>query len=469
MMRFRPISRRSRVARSFRNAPWLRGFAAFVFLCAGLGSLGGCATYSEKLADARADANRGDYPEAISKVNGLLGVGSIEKQPNSWKGDRPIAALERSILLQATREFKLSARDLGEAETELELLDLKTDTVGQIGKYIYSDSSQDYEASPTERLALNGLNMANYLVLGDLSNAAVEARRYTNMREYLASIDLAGTGTFGAYLAGFTFERIGEGDRALRYYEEALEKGRINSLSAPVVRLAQSNPYRGPRINELLSNPASGAASSSGPHSEILAVFALGRVPYKVPRRIPIGAAVGLAGTFITGNPAILERSLFKVVVYPELEDSGTRASQATMTIDGNNVPVELVSRLGLDIRKEYELIKPRIIGAALTRMIARAAAAEGARVAGSQAAGGAGAVLGILAAFAVEGSLVALDKPDTRSWTFLSDRIAIARTRVEPGEHQIDFRVSGINESRSTVVHVPEGGFSVVLVTVPR
>jgi hypothetical protein len=468
MMRFRPNSTRSPVARPLRNTARLHGFAAIVYLSVGLGMLGGCATYSEKLADARGDANRGDYQEAISKVNGLLGVSSIEKQPNSWKGDRPLAALERSVLLQATSEFKLSARDMGESETELELLDLKTDTIGQIGKYIYSDSSQDYEASPTERLALNGLNMANYLVLGDLSNAAVEARRYTNMREYLASVDLAATGTFGAYLAGFTFERIGEGDRALRYYEEALEGGRINSLSAPVARLAQSNPYRGPRLNELLAQTASGAPSSSGPPSEILTVFALGRVPYRVPKRIPIGAAVGLAGTFITGNPAILERSLFKVVVYPELEDSGTIAKQATLTIDGNNVPVELVSSLGADIRKEYELIRPRIIGSALTRMIARAAAAEGARVAGSQAAGGAGAVLGILAAFAVEGSLVALDKPDTRSWTFLSQRILIARTRVQPGDHQIEVRVVG-SESRSTLVNVPEGGFSVVVVTVPR
>jgi hypothetical protein len=44
------------------------------------------------------------------------------------------------------------------------------------------------------------------------------------MRDYLdaESIDNRGVGAFGAYLAGFTFEKLGEGDRALRYYEEAL-------------------------------------------------------------------------------------------------------------------------------------------------------------------------------------------------------------------------------------------------------
>jgi len=406
---------------------------------------------------------------ALNKINGVLGVRSAEELPKSWKGDRPLAVLERSILLQATGEYALSLRDMSGAETELELLDLKTDTPGQIGKYVYSDSSQDYEASPTERLALNALNTANYLAVGNLSGAAVEARRFTNMRDYLDSIGLEAHGNFGSYLAGFTFERLGEGDRALRYYEEALEGGQLSSLAAPVARLAASNPYRGPRLNDLLASSTYRGAGGAAPPAEILVVLPLGRVPHKVPKRIPIGAAVGLAGTWITGNPAILERSLFKVVVYPELEKSDARARKATLKIDGDTIPVEMVSNLDEEIREEYEQIKARILGAALTRMIARAAVAEGARVAGGQAAGGAGAVVGLLAALAAEGSLVALDKPDTRSWTMLPGRVAIARAPVQPGEHRVDVQIPGVAESRSMTVDVPAGGFAVVVVTVPR
>ena len=266
------------------------------------------------------------------------------------------------------------------------------------------------------------------------------------------------------------FERLGEGDRALRYYEEALEGGNLNSLAAPIARLARSNPYRGPRIKASLALPAPQAtAGGTALDSEILTIIALGRVPYKIPKRIPIGVAVGLAGTWITGNAAILERSVFKVLVYPDLENSGTRAKKATLKIDGRSVPVEFVSNLDADIRKEYELIKPRIIGAALTRMIARAAVAEGARYAGKQAGGGAGAVIGLLAALAAEGSMVALDKPDTRSWTFLPERIAISRTAVAPGEHQVEVVIAGVSETRSALVNVPKGGFAVVVVTVPR
>lgn len=432
-------------------------------------SLFGCATYSERVAEVRNAADRGSYQAALKRINGVLGVRSVEDMPSSWKGDRPLAALERSILLQATGQYDSSRRDMSAAESELELLDLKTDTPGQIGKYVYSDSVQDYEASPTERVALNGLNLANYLAIGDLSGAAVEARRFTNMRDYLESIDLETHGAFGAYLAGFTFERLGEGDRALRYYEEALEAGKLESLIEPVRRLAALNPYRGPRLNELLAGAPDQVGSRPRPRAEIVVVVPLGRVPYKVPKRIPIGAAVGFAGTWITGNPAILERSLFKFVVYPELERSGSRARQATLTIDGSAVPVEMVSHLGDEIRKEYDQIKAKILGAALSRMIARAAVAEGARFAGRQAGGGLGAILGLLGAFAAEGSLVALDEPDTRSWTLLPGRVAIARTTVEPGKHEIAVRVPGVSESRSMTVDVRDGGFSVIVVTVPR
>ena len=256
---------------------------------------------------------------------------------------------------------------------------------------------------------------------------------------------------------------MGEGDRALRYYEEALAAGSLASLAAPVARLAATHPYRGPNLEALLAeHPAKGVGARP---AEILVVVPLGRVPYKVPKRLPIGAAVGIAGTFVTGNTAILERSVLKVIVYPELEKSGSRARSAEIRIDGESASFEVVARIGGEIEKEYELIKPRIIGAALTRLITRALTAEGVRVAGRQI----NPIVGLLAALAAEGTLVALDKPDTRSWTFLPDHVGVARIPVASGKHEVEVTISGLGEVRSAAVDVSEGGFAVVVVTVPR
>jgi hypothetical protein len=284
------------------------------------------------------------------------------------------------------------------------------------------------------------------------------------MREYLRSIDLPTSGRLGSYLSGFVFERSGEGDRALRFYEEALAGGPLSTLVEPVARLAARNPYRGPHIQALLAEGPSPADPEATP-AEILTVVALGRVPYKVPERIPIGLAIGIGGTFVTGNTAILERSAFKVVVYPELTPSGTRAHRADVRIDGTPAPTEDVANLRSEIEREYELIKPRAIGAALTRLITRALTAEGVRAAGRQV----DPILGLLAALAAEGTMVALDKPDTRSWTFLPERVLVSRTRVQGGEHAVGVTIPGVGETRSVPVEVPDGGWAVVVVTVPR
>jgi len=426
----------------------------------------GCATYSERIEEASLRAARGDYPAAMEELNDVLGVDSVDELPDEWGSERPLAVLERASLLQASERFRDSARDLSAGETEIELLDYKTDTVGQIGKYIFSDSAQAYETPPTERLALNAVNMLNYLALGDFAGAAVEARRFTIMREYLESANVHRHGTFGSYLAGIAFERLGEGDRALRYYEEALERGPLESLRGPIGRLAAANPYRGPNIESLLGGAAPAAAATRG---EIVTLFALGRVPRKAPARLPIGAAVGIAGTFITGNPDILSRSIFKVVVYPDLVDSGSLARDGAVEIDGQTAQVERLSSLGDDIRREYEIVKPRIVGAAITRMIARAGAAEAARYAGRQAPGG--EIVGLLAALATEGALVGLDKPDTRSWTFLADHVLVSRVSVEPGDHHVKVKVSGagLEVVREYPVVVPQGGLVVLVVTEPR
>ena len=435
---------------------------------------GGCATYTDKLATSRRATDRGDYQAAVLSLDGMLDVTSPEQLPDKWTANKPLIVLERGMLLQAQGHYDWSARDLSAAESELEFLDLSGDAVGRIGKYVYSDSARVYKVPPTERLALNALNMLNYLAMGDLQGAGVEARRFTIARDYVESLedrDKASRGAFGSYIAGFVFEKLGEPERALRYYEETLDAGNFQVLREPVVRLSRQSRSPGAKLKAYLRELKGSAAADSEPaeaepDGEILIVLGLGRVPYKVPRRMALGAALGYAGLWVTGDPDILAHTIFKFVVYPELTRPESEVTGATVSLNGRDVPAEMLTDLGAEIASEYETIKPKIIGAALTRMITRAVAAEGARYLASKGNKG----TGHLAALAAEAALTGLDKPDTRSWTFLPGRIYVCRTRVEPGWHEIKVQLRGkVPQTRPVDVEVKPGGYSVVVITEPR
>ncbi|PRQ06096.1 hypothetical protein [Enhygromyxa salina] len=461
-----------------------------------LGAIGvGCATYSDKTESMRELISAGQYEAGLAEVNRFIKVKDPVELPTKWKSETALAVLERATILQAMALWDASATNFQAADEQLEFLDLRS-SADEIGRYIFSDAATHYRTTPTEKLALNGLNLINYLAQGDLDGAAIEAKRFTVMRQYLLDYDPEHAhGAFGSYLAGFVAERQGNPDSALRYYDEALQERELPTLIEPIGRLGQRGSYRSERLDRYLGGGAAGfptaATEGAGEDptvegsaveaapipvasneaaakpAEILVIIKTGRVPYKVPVRIPIGAAIGLAGAFVTGNTKLLEHSAMKVVVFPDLQPAGNLFDSAEWSIDGYPVQLDLVSDLGAEINREFDELRPKIIGSAITRMIVRAAAAEGARAAGNQG----NEVVGLLSALAIEGAMVALDKPDTRSWTTLPDRVWIGRTQVPPGNHTLVMvvRGSGGEERRTAQVNVGAGGYVVLDVTTLR
>ena len=424
----------------------------------------GCATHTDRLVPVMERTSAGDYSAAVDVLNDVIGVESTDELPRKWGADSALGILDRGVLLQALARFSDSARDLSAAEQELELIDITKDPVGTLAGYIYSDTKKPYKATPSERLTLNGVNLLNYVTGADMEGAAVEARRFQVARDYLdsESIDDGGVSAFGAYLAGFVFEHRGEGDRALRYYEDALELGPLPSLAAPAARLAKVNPFRGPRLQSLLAGKPKPRASSDG---DLLVVLCLGRVAHKVPERMPVGAAIGLAGAAMTGDSDWLVRGATKFIVYPELVSTPSTLGSANVRIDGRDIQLEQLIDLDAAVRREYEEMKPKIIAAALTRLASRAAVAEGVRVAGQQDSNALGDVL----AFVVEGALVGLDRPDTRSWTMMPARVLVARVPVSPGEHNVEVSFDGAYSTRTSSVSIAPGGYGAVVITEPR
>ena len=444
----------------------VRAAAAIGLLAFGLGGSTGCATYSDKTASARAALTAGDYEGAVGEFNSFMKVNSKDKLPKKFKSSTVLAILERATVLHAMQDYENSKRDFELADKELEFLDIAHSAADDIGKFIYSDDVGRYQTSPAEKLNLNALNLLNYLATGDLEGARVEAKRFTTMRNYLKDYDPDNAhGAWGSYLAGFVFEKLGEHDSALRYYDEALQERELETLRGPIAKMGPTSSYRTERLDRYVGS--SEAVPPGG--GEILVVVMVGRVPYKVPVRLPIGAAVGIAGTYITGDPQVLARSALKVVTFPDLTPAENRFGTAAVQVDGRNVKTELVSNVGSEIVREFEDLKPKIIGAAITRLIARALVAEGVRAAGNAA--DSSGIAGLLGALAAEATLVALDKPDTRSWTTLPDRMFASRVYVPAGRHKVEVYVQGEGgrEVRTLDVDVPDGGFVVVDVTTLR
>jgi hypothetical protein len=197
----------------------------------------------------------------------------------------------------------------------------------------------------------------------------------------------------------------------------------------------------------------------------------VGRVPYKVPERMPIGLAVGLGATYITGDTTILERSALKFVIYPELVPSRALFNTGTLVIDGQAHPLELATNLDAEIVREYEALKPKIIGAAITRLIVRAAVAEGARAAGNQAKDGAGAVVGLLAALAAEGPWSRPTSPTPAAGPCCPRSCSSRACRSNPARtaSRITAMGSGGRETHDFKIDVKAGGFAVLDVTTLR
>jgi hypothetical protein len=70
-------------------------------------------------------------------------------------------------------------------------------------------------------------------------------------------------------------------------------------------------------------------------------------------------------------------------------------------------------------------------------------------------------AALGLLLGLASTITLTALDTPDTRGWSTLPARLAVARLRVPAGEHEITLGARG--EEKRVKVTLEKGGWTLV------
>ncbi|MDD5305854.1 MAG: hypothetical protein PHU25_00900 [Deltaproteobacteria bacterium] len=459
-------------------APW-----ACLAAVAALSALG-CAGYAGSVKEMRTELLAGNKDKALGMANSALDVKEADDEPEDVSGDNALLLVERATIKQGLSRYGSSAVDFQTADKHLELLDLKNDTAGNIGKFLFSDDTTVYKAPAYEKLLLSTLNMLNYLSLGDLENARVEARRLDVMRKYLADekSEQAAVLGLGGYLAGFAFEMSGRAEQALGFYDQALADGGYASLTEPIRRLAACTSFRTERLRQLVGEGGEAApACDPNPRSKgtVLVVVGTGLAPHKEAMRIPIGAALVLAGA-VTFGPSLgmsdrnkagelAAKGLLTWINFPVMERTRDRFTYAHVGLDGRPAPVEE----GMDVTERvlaaWNSIKGTLMVAAITRMITRAIAAE--VVQRGTKAGGAGGALSLLAGLAVEGTMMAADTPDTRSWVTLPSKVFVSRMDVTPGRHIVSVVLEGPGGRQviEKTVDVKGGGFAVVSVASMR
>ena len=421
----------------------------------------GCGGHSVRTLPLRTALDAGEPRHAIAFLNEELDVKKDSDLPADIEGDDSLLVLDRASIQQSLAQFPLSEKDFGAADKAIDMLDLASNAGDTIGKYVFSDSAGRYQAPPYEKLLINTLNMVNYLETRDLNGAKIEARRLSVIQRYfkdkLKEKDNAVLG-LGSVLAGLAFEKSGETDEALRYYDDALEFTGYGSLAGPVARLSQQSSYTSPRLK---AAAAEGAAQPplADDEGEIVFVIGYGRVPHKVPERIPIGLALTLVANDI--NPTdrvaankLAAQGLVSWINFPTLAPERGNYGTPSIALDGHYVQLEQAVNVAAQVRAEWKKIEGKVILSAITRLVARLAVGQG-----IQAASGKDSVIGLIASLGAQATLTALDTPDTRSWETLPARIAIARVRVKAGPHPIRLEARGVR--RELNLDVPKGGWA--------
>jgi hypothetical protein len=455
-----------------------RATLAFALALAALSETG-CAGHERRVKATLDALDRNAPAQAVAALDEELGVAKPEDVP-AVKEDEALLLLERASVQLARGEHKLSARDFGAADQGIEVLDLSTNAAADIGKYVFSDDSGPYKAPAYEKLLLNTLNLLNYLAIRDLGGARVEARRLATMQAYVRGQgDENALLGLGSYLAGFAFEKSGRREEALLHYDEALQFAQYRSLRDPLRTLTQGKKSRS-RVDALVGESGPLAPLAETGEAEILVILGFGRVPQKMPVRIPIGMALQLVAGALTADQiaqanALVAQGAVAFVNYPTLGPGRGGYEVPSFGLDGKPQALEQALDVEAQTRETWHKREGTIVLSAITRLLARGvagAAVQGGTTAAINAASSpssgngngnedAAAALGMLLGMATSLTLSVLDTPDTRSWSTLPARVAIGRVRVPAGKHKVKLSARGM--ARTFDVNVPAGGWAVV------
>jgi hypothetical protein len=402
------------------------------------------------------------------------GLEDIEKAKGQYAGPNSLLYyFDKGSLEQRAGLYADSSRDLEEGEKLIDAFAV-TSVSESVASFLINDTTLSYSGEDFEQVMVNVLKTLNYLCLGDLEGALVEARR-VNTR-LLALSDKYGQAAvyqddaFARYLAAFAYEAAGEYNDAYLDYKKAFLDFQWyqkhfgievpSFLPDDLLRLSHwlgfDDEYQD--WQGAFQEPGKDFGPRPVKRTEVLLVVFDGLMPRKQTRYVdaPVFDADGSPYVLKVAFPVIRPREPVLHSVRVQAED-GTAA-------DGYVVePLQEIAIANLDQR----------IGLITVKAVARSVAKYTAALAVRRATRTRDQGLNFLVDVASNVYTYATEQADTRCWRTLPNRFGLVRLALSPGVHQLNLQLESYHGDyrpvRTLTVELKAGEKKVVPVYVAQ
>ncbi len=381
--------------------------------------LAGCASYSKGFAPIAAELAQRD-------LGGALALLDAEK---TVERNRLLFLMNRGMLLRMHGEFAASNQEFFAAKQlveELNALSLREQTTA----LAINDGTRSYAGAPYEQVMLNLYRALNFLELGQLDEARVEALQVDLLLGELGDKELGplfSNDPFARYLTALIYEATGETSNAMIAYRSSYQAYQEHQARYPA-------PL--PRQLELDLLRASAAVGLSAENSEFVAEFGIDNWQSSEQLRRE-GELVflfhnGLAPVKVEESVVLpdLPKGPLVRIALPTYQRRQNCFSRARLKIAGRIVETEVFQNIEELAIAELERNRPAILARATARVILKHQM--------SKQAGKENGLAGLL----VNLSGLLTERADTRSWMSLPASIQLARVALPAGEYDLEVEL---------------------------
>jgi len=378
-----------------------------------------CATYSDHMQIVYSELEQ-QHPAAA--------LAELDKDPGPRR-DRLAYLLNRAMLLRMNADYAASNRAFEQAKRlidELDAISLRE----QAGALTINETLRSYAGEPHEQILLHLYSALNYLQLGKLDDARVEALqvnlRLQELNQGHDKSKVYNEDPFARYLTAMIYEESGEWSDAMIAYRDAYQAylryaGNMD-LEVPVflkhdlLRLSRkmglNDEWRNYRKKFGIDDTLSIAELST--RGELIFILHNGLAPEKTQY---VDRVVDAASGRIVS------------IALPYYLPSHDHAKYANAVIDDHRLRLEMVTNIDAVAQMTLEAQLPALTARAIARAVLKDNAAR--RVEEDK---------GGMAGFLVNIAAAATEVADTRSWWTLPHDIQALRLPLPPGVYDLSI-----------------------------